>query len=58
MPVRVIRASAGTIKGKEYHRLRIMVNLRQDQADRLGWGEGTEIAAVDVKDGILLKKAK
>lgn len=50
--VRVLKTSVG----RGYFKLRVVVDLRKDQAERLGWEEGTEVEAVDRPDGVLLRR--
>lgn len=52
--VRVIKTAVGN--GAD--RLRVVVNLRKDQCERLGLEHGTELEAIDRPDGILLRKVK
>ena len=56
--MRVRRVSKGVIGGKERHRLRVVVDLRNDQEERLGWTEDTEVESVDHKDGILIREKR
>lgn len=56
--MRLIKTKSRTVGTKEYHKLRVVVNVNAEDATSLGWEEGEELEAVTRKDGILIRAAR